>query len=526
MVSTPLETLVHNAKARPKSPAFIYRGEAWTYEKVSIEADSLARGMAVRGVKPGDRVALHMMNRPEFIIAYYACFRLGAIASPLRTAFTFTELVALLQRLKPALYIGETKLYENVAAIDGAILPRDKRFIIGAPFGHDGLPWEKLLESADDNGLSEPDAAAVLINTSGTTGEPKFVLHTPATLGESVNVSIENAGLSGEDVIALPLALAHMAGLTLALCFMRLGAPFVLLESFDADEVLDTFERHRCTFYFGFPAQYAAMLECQRRRSRNLETLRLCLTAGDVCPIELQQRITDEFDAPLYNAYASTEATVHLAFGLRVGPVARIGNGTQFRLVDDNDVGVTDGEIGQLLLRGANLFVGYWNDPQATSESLKGGWFYTGDLMQRGERDELLFVGRKKDIIIRGGTNISPVEVDLALVAAHPAVVEAAVVGIPDAAYGQRVIGFVKLAQGVSEASVNVEIFNNLATRLAAYKIPEHLFVVDKLPRNMTGKVDRRSLQAMAVQQLGCDIDVANFTLKLNAFHNHRSTIP
>ncbi|MCA6110881.1 class I adenylate-forming enzyme family protein [Bradyrhizobium cenepequi] len=492
---------MQKAQARPKSTAFIFHGEAWTYERISTESGALARGMAARGVKPGDRVALHMMNRPEFIIAYYACFRLGAIASPLRTAFTFTELGALLHRLKPALYIGETKLYDNVVAVDGAILPRDKRFIVDPFLGCDALPWEKLLESTDNNSLSEPDAATVLINTSGTTGEPKFVIHTPITLGESVNVSIKNAGLSSEDVVAIPLALAHMAGLTFLLCLMQLGAVFVLLESFDADEVLDTIERHRCTWHFGFPAQYAVLLDRQRVRPRNLETLRLCLTAGDVSPIDLQQRITAEFDAPLYNVWASTETAVHLAYGLRVGPVARIVKETEVRLVDHNDADVANGEIGELLLRGANLFVGYWNDPQATSESLKGGWFHTGDLMQRGEGDELLFVGRKKDIIIRGGTNISPVEVEQALVAAHPAVVEAAVVGMPDATHGQRVIGFVKLAQGVEEASVNLEIFNNVATRLAAYKVPEHLFVVDKLPRNTMGKVDRKLLQTMAAHQ-------------------------
>jgi acyl-CoA synthetase (AMP-forming)/AMP-acid ligase II len=177
--------------------------------------------------------------------------------------------------------------------------------------------------------------------------------------------------------------------------------------------------------------------------------------------------------------------------------VVRVPKDAQIRLVDENGVDVADGEIGELLIRGANVFAGYWNDPQATEESMKGGWYHTGDLMRRGEGDDLWFVSRKKDIIIRGGTNISPAEVEEALIAAHPAVVEAAVAGIPDAALGERVFGFVKLADGTSDTVVS-EILRNVATRLASYKVPEGLRIVDELPRNALSKVDRNMLQAMA----------------------------
>ena len=150
-------------------------------------------------------------------------------------------------------------------------------------------------------------------------------------------------------------------------------------------------------------------------------------------------------------------------------------------------------------IRGANVFDGYWNDPRATQESLRAGWYHTGDLMRRGEGDELWFVSRKKDIIIRGGTNISPVEVEEALVASHPAVEEAAVVGVPDTVLGQRVFGFLKLANGTKDTVVS-EILRNVATRLASYKIPEGLEILDKLPRNALSKVDRNRLQAMAAK--------------------------
>ena len=185
-----------------------------------------------------------------------------------------------------------------------------------------------------------------------------------------------------------------------------------------------------------------------------------------------------------------------LTFGLQRGPVARFVEEARIRLVDDNGAEVADGEVGELLIRGKNVFAGYWNDPEATEESLKAGWYHTGDLMRRGEGDELWFVSRKKHVIIRGGTNISPVEVEEALVASHPAVEEAAVVGIPDTALGQRIFGFVKLAEGTTHTVVS-EILRRVATRLASYKVPEGLGVVDELPRNTLGKVDRNKLLTM-----------------------------
>jgi long-chain acyl-CoA synthetase len=501
MNMTPMGALTHQAQTRPKSAAFVFHEEVWTYERLAAEAERLARGLAARGIEPGDRVALHMMNRPEMIVAYYACFKLGAIAAPLRTAFKFAELAPLLQRLKPALYIGETDLYGNVAPVDVSILAPGKRFVVNGTFEDHGVqPWETLFDEATDADLSVTPAQykpAVLINTSGTTGQPKFVIHTPATLSESVDLMVKHWGFSDDDVMIMPLPLAHMSGLISFLTYIQFGAPFVLLEGFDGDTVLDSIERHRCTWCVGFPAQYAALLECQRARPRDLASLRICFTGADVCPIDLQERTPSILGAPLYNLWGATEVIGSLTFGLQHGPVARIVKGARIRLIDENGADVADGETGELLIRGANVFAGYWNDSRATEESLKGGWYHTGDLMRRGEGDDLWFVSRKKDIIIRGGTNISPVEVEQALIAAHPAVEEAAVVGIPDAALGQRVFGFVKLANRTKDTVLS-DILGNVATRLASYKVPEGLRIVDELPRNALSKVDRNMLQAMA----------------------------
>jgi long-chain acyl-CoA synthetase len=495
------EVLMQRAQSRPQSTAFTFREDVWTYRRLAQESELVARGLAASGVKAGDRVVLHMMNRPEMLIAYYACFRVGAIAAPLRTAFRFAELAPMLQRLTPALYIGQSSLYSNVAAIDIAVLPHEKRVILDDADGTCGVqPWEVLKQSAHaDLPIPVSNEPAVLINTSGSTGQPKFVVHTQETLAAAANLSCKHFAFSADDVVISSSQLAHASGLCGALSYIQASVHFIMLESPDPDLILDGIERHRATRLFGFPYQYAGLLEAQQAKPRDVSSLRICLTGGDVCPLDLQKRFTAVLGAPLYNTWGATEVPGLLNFGTQPGPVLRVPEEAQIRLVDENGADVSRGEIGELLARGSSVFIGYWNDPTATAQSLKDGWYHTGDMMRRGESDELWFVSRKKDIIIRGGTNISPVEVEEALLACHPAVQEAAAVGKPDPIFGQRVFGFIKLAAGAKE-SVVAEIVQNVVSRIAPYKVPEGLRVIAALPRNAMGKVDRRALERMVCE--------------------------
>jgi acyl-CoA synthetase (AMP-forming)/AMP-acid ligase II len=378
----------------------------------------------------------------------------------------------------------------------------DKRYIVGEPVKGCGTqPWEMLFGGVTGDALPVSSALhepAALLNTSGTTGQPKFVIHTPATLSETVALMIRHWGFTDDDIIIEPLPMAHMSGLIVLLSNIARGVPFVLLESFDADAVLDAIERHRCTWCLGFPAHYAALLDRQRARPRNLASLRIGLTGADACPLSLQERVFAELGFPLYNIWGATEVVGSVAHGLQPGPVTRIVHGAQVRLIDDNGAEVRRGDVGELLIRGPNVFAGYWNDALATAGSLKVGWYHTGDLMRRGDGDELWFVSRKKDIIIRGGTNISPAEVERVL-GNHPAVHEAAVVGVPDDVLGQRVFGFVKIP-GVVRPTIVAEILAFAAKQLASYKVPDGLGVVDDFPRNALSKVDRNALMAMAAE--------------------------
>jgi long-chain acyl-CoA synthetase len=493
-------TLYHYLETGREKVAFTKDRGVWTYERLATEVECLARGLVARGLRKGDRVALHMANLPELIIAYHACFRVGAIAAPLNIRFKTAELRPLLQRLQPALYIGQAALYIQVASIDSSIVASNSRFVVdGSVSDPQVQPWTNLL--AETNGepvriAPDVDAPAVLLTTSGTTGHPKFVTHTLATLSKTAE-SFAHWDLDSDQISALFCPMAHASGLFTMLACIRFGVPFVLCERFDPDAVLDAIERHRCTWIVGLPFMFAALLQQQRARARNVDSLRTCLTGGDVCPPQLQDQFPSLFGIPLRSIWASTEACGSLTYGLPPGAVSRIVKGAEVRLVDDNHLPVPRGEVGELVVRGPQVTIGYWAGPGQIKDAPKGGWFHTGDLMRQDEKGDLWFVSRKKHLIIRGGSNISPVEIERVLVA-HPAVHDAAVVGVPDPDLGQRVAGFVQLADSAQSVDLD-EILAFVTERLADYKVPETLEIVDKIPCNTLGKIDRQLLLAMRV---------------------------
>jgi long-chain acyl-CoA synthetase len=341
---------------------------------------------------------------------------------------------------------------------------------------------------------------AVLLTTSGTTGQPKFVAHTSATLS-AIADSFLHLGLDEEQIAINAVPMMHVGGLATFLGCVRFGMPMILFEGFDPDALLDAIEPHQCSWLIGVPLMYAAIVESQRMRPRRVDTMRFCLVAGDVCPPQLQQGFLDMFGVPLRSFWGSTETFGTFTFGLQPGPVSRPAPGTQFRLVDDRGEPGSRGEVGELLVRGPSVAVGYWSGPGQISAP-SDGWFHTGDLMREEEKHELWFVSRKKDLIIRGGSNISPIEVERVLMA-HPAVCDAAVIGIPDVILGQRVVGLVKLADN-SGKSILDDILANAKARLADYKVPEWLEVVNEIPKNALGKIDRKSLLAMTLDPKIC----------------------
>jgi long-chain acyl-CoA synthetase len=308
---TPMNALFHQATTQPNGIAFIYDDVVWTYHDLLTGAERLSRAFLAHGVRPGDRVVLHMPNRPEMAIAVYACFRVGAIACLTNLRFKTAELREVFQRLQPALYLGEEQLYSYVETIEPEILAKEKRFVTGPGGAYRGaMPWSTLLIDSVGTGrlplVPDKDAPVVLLTTSGTIGAPKFVTHTPATLSATVEALADRDFDAAQTVLnACPMV--HASGLLTFLLSVNWGAPMIMVERFDPESALDRIEQHGCTWMPGLPFMYDAMLEHQRKRPRNVTSLRHCLCGGDVCPMQLQVEFETTFGAPLCNLWAATE---------------------------------------------------------------------------------------------------------------------------------------------------------------------------------------------------------------------------
>ena len=268
--------------------AFIYNNVVWTYHDLLTGAERLSRAFLAHGVRAGDRVVLHMPNRPEMAIAVYACFRVGAIACPTNLRLKTVELRELFQRLQPALYLGEEQVYSYVETIEPEILAKEKRFVTGPGGAYRGaMPWSALLINSVGAGRMplEPDknAPAVLLTTSGSTGAPKFVTQTPATLSAIAN-EFADVYLEAAHTVLNACPMVHGTGLFTLLRSVNCGVPMVMVERFDPDAVLDRIESHGCTWMLGLPFMYDALLERQRKQPRKVGSLRHCLCGGDVCP--------------------------------------------------------------------------------------------------------------------------------------------------------------------------------------------------------------------------------------------------
>ncbi|MEZ2131914.1 MULTISPECIES: class I adenylate-forming enzyme family protein [unclassified Sinorhizobium] len=495
---TILERLFHAAETRPHQIAFIADERNWSFRRFAGHVECMAQALSAHGVRPGDRVALHMDNVAEIAIAYFACFRLGAIAAPLNNRLKTPELSALLERLQPALYIGQDHLYPLIASIDPQILPVETRFIVGRTTMNGGArPFDALFDHGKvtlEASLPPETAPVLLLTTSGTTGHPKFVAHNMATMTAFAEGFLR-FGLVPGDIVVSSSAMVHGIGLFSFISSFYHGGRAVLLERFDPDAMLDAIAAHGATWVMGLPFMFSAMLERQRTQPRDISSLRFCLAGGDVCPAALQQEFPFVFDRPLHSNWGMSETAGVLAFGKRPGPVYPIVPGVEIRLVDDKANPVPRGMPGELLVRGANIALGYWVGPGQVEPCGADGWLATGDIMRQDERNELWFVSRKKDLIVRGGSNISPIEVEEVL-RTHPSVRDVAVLGTPDLELGQRVAALIALADG-SQDGVLVDILATARARLADYKLPERLQVVEEIPKNAFGKIDRKSLPGL-----------------------------
>lgn len=502
----------HDAGAIPRLDAlprtdtlvFISNGDPWTLARLDVAVDRLAAGMVAVGIRSGDRVALHLRNGPEIAVAYLACFRVGAIAAPLNLRIKQAELEDVLQRLRPRLYLGQRDLYVHVAGIDRSLLSDAARYLVDADSTTvaQGGPqsWAKLNCYHDlvlPIGSIDRHAPAVLLMTSGTTGQPKFVAHSLKSLTDDADRG-RYFGMGRGQQMAMPLPMVHISGLWLLLVALRRGMQLVMCDA-DPAIILDTVEQYRCNAICLLPALASGLIEAQRTRPREVSCLHLAVSGGDAPSGGQQAAWAKVFPCELHSFWGATEAIGSFTYGALRGAVSRLCPNTQMRLMDEDGADVQIGEAGEMLLRGPHVMLGYWTFPGMLT-GLEDGWYRSGDLMRQDAEGAVWFVSRLKDLIVRGGSNISPVEVEAAI-ATHPAVAEVGVAGVDDPVLGQRVMALVRVREGATSFVLS-DIMAAISGRLADYKLPERLFAVGSLPRNGNGKLDRRQLTAMLQQRL------------------------
>jgi long-chain acyl-CoA synthetase len=494
-LSPPVRALLRQAEETPDRTVLVADREKWTSRRLAEQAGRLAAGLAARGVKPGDRVALHMQNTVEAVLGYLACLRLGAVAVALNTRLATPELRNLVARVQPKIYLGQDDAYPRFAAIPEDLVPIGSRFLSRPLAGTDTAPWPDL--AVDDAGRADaepdPGAPAVLLPTSGTTGESKIVIWTHRMLAR-LGLTAPGRGIGNGEVISLMTPLMHAMAVYCLFSAVTQGATAVLIRQFDAADVLDAVERDGITMLAGLPFMYAELAREQQSRPRDVSTLRTAVVAGDVCPAAVEADFGRVFGVPLRSVWAATEEAGVTVPGPRPGPYINVIPQARAEVVRPDGRKAVRGEVGELVTSSPTTTPGYWQGA-AGPTPLPGGVFRTGDLVRELSPGLLQYMGRKKDLIIRGGSNISPQEVEEVL-RAHPAVTDAGVAGYPDDVLGQRVGALIVPGGRTSAVPQAEEIRTWARQRLADYKVPERIMVTPAIPRNAVMKTDRAAVAA------------------------------
>ncbi|HXJ92676.1 MAG TPA: AMP-binding protein [Terriglobia bacterium] len=495
-----VDGLQRSRNRNPDKVAIAFGGQSWTYAAFDEITDHIAGNLLAAGLEPGDRVVFHLLNGPEIALVGVGCLKAGCIAVPVNPRLKGPEIDYVLRHSGAACYVGQPDLYAETTKSCPAISALDLKYITGDTAVVRTRSLEELFRSAG-RPVSLPDVAshqiAAIFYTSGTTTRPKGVTHTHETLTQTAD-AMRHMLLDENQVAVVMSSMAHLIGFgMLFLSGLLNGATIVITRPFDFDSILESYERRRATYVVGLPVMFRGLLQAQVETPHDVASGRFYFCGGDSVPPALQRAFQPVWGT-ICEVYGMTEITP-LSWNrpgrVRAGSIGQPGEGIEFRLVDTSGAEVKTGEVGEICVRGAQLTTGYWQDPDATAEATRDGWFHTGDLATRDADDYYWFAGRKKDIIIRGGSNISPREVEAALYE-HPAVGEAAVVGRPDDVWGEAVVAYVALRPGQMVTEAGLIAF--VRERLDDYKTPERIIFQTELPKNPTGKIQRRALRQTA----------------------------
>ncbi len=488
------ENLTATAQRFPDRPAIKLDDMVLTWSDVQAGAQRVAGMLRSKGIGPGDRVAMVLPNVPPFPIIFYGALTVGAVVVPMNPLLKGREVKYYLEDSGASILFAWKDMAEEAGK--GASEVGIECVEVGTDFAEVLAQHDPVTEVVD----REDDDDVVLLYTSGTTGQPKGAQLTHHSMSTNAATSAETLiEITEDDVVMGCLPLFHVFGLTCGLNASVLkGSCLTLIPRFDPEKALEVVGRDQVTVFEGVPTMYAALLHAKGADSADMSSLRTCISGGSAMPVEVMKSFEQKFDCIVLEGYGLSETSPVASFNQpgqerKPGSIGTEVRGCEMKVVDDDGNEVPQGEKGEIVIKGENVMKGYWGRDEATAESIKDGWFATGDVATQDEDGYFFIVDRKKDLIIRGGYNVYPREVEEALYE-HEAVREVAVIGIKDDSLGEEVGAAVALKEG---ATVEVEELQAFAKeRLAAYKYPRAVWIVEELPKGPTGKILRREVTA------------------------------
>lgn len=513
MSDTVASLLARRATTDPEGTFLVHSRGLMTFGEVDAQAEALAASLAGLGIEAGDRVAVVMPPWTEFVVSMFALAKIGAVMVPLNPHLTRPELQYMLRHSEAVAAItAETLGDVDFLQLFEELLTHLPEMQYLVTVGEEDLwyddrvfQFEDLVSAGAGRDFAGPDLEPAsdvfaILYTSGTTGKPKGVSLTHANLLSVAEATAEAMGLTGDDLVIGLTALHHVFGLGPGLLgCLHAGAGLILQEGFDARETLDLVERHLATVHYGVPTLFVTELHEQERLPRNLASLRRGLVAGAPVSDDLVREVESTLVPELLTAYSMTEASATVSMTVPDDPpekrrqtVGRPLPGTEVRILDQDGTVLPAESVGEIAVRGPGVMQGYYRQPRETANWIDGeGFLLTGDLGLLDEDGYLHLVGRRKEVIIRAGFNVYPREVE-DRIRSHPAVIEAAVVGVPDDVLGEAICACIVPVEGaiVSES----EIRDWCLVTLADYKVPDRVRILDELPLTGTGKVRRVEL--------------------------------
>ena len=462
-------------------------GRTWTYSEFDRAVNRTANLLLKNGIAKGDVVSLLLPNSAEYILAYFACFKIGAVAGPINSLLKSDEIEYVVTNSESKLIL----INSQFTATAGSSLPPAIIFDDAAEAAANES------EELEPTNIA-PDDDAIIIYTSGTTGKPKGCQLSHRNLIANARQIAEWMNFGENDRLLTVMPLFHMNAVSVTtMTALYAGASTVISPKFSASRFWDIIDEYKITS-FGSVATMLSMLLANESKKHVSNSLRFAMCGSAPVPAEVLRKFEETFGCLVVEGYGLSESTCRSTFNppneyRRPGSCGKpIGN--EMKIVDENDKELPDGELGEIVLRGENIFKSYYKNPYATQKAFAGGWFHTGDIGYRDSDGFFYIADRKSDMIIRGGENIYPREIDDVLYK-HPAIAEAAALGIPDDLYGEEVTAFVVLQNGV-DASAE-QIIDFCREHLADFKCPKTVHFVDQIPKGPTGKLLKRKLAGM-----------------------------